>query len=64
VFGFKDNITDGQLQTVWRKVIDMLELSSQVGQKTWDTRKVDNGVYFYTLSSNGMTSTGKIIISK
>lgn len=34
------------------------------GQKVWDTRKLNSGVYFYTLSVGEFTRSGKIVISK
>jgi hypothetical protein len=46
------------------KNIINLPVSGRQGQKTWDTRDVDAGVYIYTLKAAGMSKSGKIIISK
>ncbi len=41
-----------------------LSVSETKGLKVWDTRKINNGVYFYTFEVNGLTKSGKIVISK
>ncbi|MCK9271339.1 MAG: T9SS type A sorting domain-containing protein [Bacteroidales bacterium] len=46
------------------KVIKTLTLSGMHGQKVWDTRKTDAGIYFYTFKVNGISKSGKVIISK
>lgn len=34
------------------------------GQKVWDTRKLNSGVYLYSLSVGEFTRSGKIVINK
>lgn len=46
------------------KTIETLIVSDPHGQKVWDTRKISNGVYLYTIEANGLTKSGKIVISK
>jgi hypothetical protein len=46
------------------KIIETLVVSGIQGQKVWDTRRINNGVYFYTFEVNGLTKSGKIVISK
>jgi hypothetical protein len=46
------------------KTIETLVVSGTQGQKVWDTRKINNGVYFYTIEMNGLKKSGKIVISK
>ena len=41
-----------------------LNITGKQGQKIWDTRKVKSGVYFYTLTIDGITETGKVVVSK
>lgn len=41
-----------------------IEVADSQGQKVWDTRKLNSGVYFYTLNVGEFTQTGKIVISK
>ncbi len=60
------NETSGAIKItdVSARIIEVLEISGQTGQKVWDTRNIKNGVYFYTITSNGVTSTGKIVVNK
>jgi hypothetical protein len=46
------------------KVIKTFTLSGLEGQKVWDTRKTDAGIYFYTFTANGISKSGKIVINK
>ncbi len=46
------------------KVIETIFVSGRQGQKVWDTRKVNQGVYLYSFIVNGISKTGKIIITK
>lgn len=46
------------------KLITILIVEGKQGQKVWDTRKVNSGIYFYTLYVSGFSKTGKIVISK
>jgi hypothetical protein len=34
------------------------------GQKIWDSRQVNPGVYFYNFNVSGVRKSGKIVISK
>ena len=51
------NVTTG-------KVIENYTVEGQQGQKIWDTRRIKSGVYFYTFTANGISKSGKIVISK
>ena len=44
------------------KLIAGIQLTGKIGQKVWDTRKVEKGVYLYTLKVGTLQKTGKIII--
>jgi hypothetical protein len=44
--------------------VTSFKVTGTQGQKVWDTRKVNSGVYFYTLSVGEFTRSGKIVISK
>jgi hypothetical protein len=44
--------------------VEILQLSGQQGQKLWDTRKIEPGVYIYTLKANSFSESGKIVISR
>lgn len=46
------------------ETVEKLPVQVQKGQKLWDTRTVESGVYFYTLKSGGNTQSGKIVIAK
>jgi len=46
------------------KIIETFVVSGTQGQKVWDTRKINNGVYLFTFESNGISKSGKIVISK
>jgi hypothetical protein len=46
------------------KIIKTFTLSGLQGQKVWDTRKTDVGIYFYTFTVNGISKSGKLVISK
>ena len=51
------NITDISGKTVYQ-----FKVNGKQGQKVWDTRSIAPGMYFYTLTSNGLSKTGKIIV--
>ena len=44
--------------------VTIFEVSGMQGQKVWDTRKLNSGVYFYTLRVGEFVRSGKIVISK
>lgn len=44
--------------------VEKLPVQGKQGQKLWDTRTVEPGVYFYTLRAGGNTQSGKIVIAK
>ena len=44
--------------------VETLNISGKQGQKLWDTRKIETGIYLYTLKVDGFNRTGKIVISK
>jgi len=46
------------------KLIQIINVNSKQGQEVWDTRLINAGVYFYTLQGEGLSKTGKIVISK
>lgn len=46
------------------KFIDRLNVTGAKGMKLWDTQNITQGVYLYTLISNGFSHTGKIVISR
>lgn len=44
------------------RLVHEVELHDKQGQYVWDTRGVQAGVYIYTISSNDMSKSGKLII--
>ena len=46
------------------KTIEILEVKSNQGQKLWDIRSIESGIYFYTLKASGFSKSGKLVISK
>ncbi len=60
----KDSEAVIKISDVNGKIIETLIISGTQGKKVWDTRKINNGVYFYTFEVNGFTKSGKIVISK
>ena len=65
-YSLPDNETDGiiKISDVSGKMIETIVVSAIQGQKVWDTRKIQPGVYFYTFSVNGISKSGKIVITK
>ena len=53
-----------KIADVTGKLIESFSVTGRQGQKIWDTRKIGQGVYFYTFTVNGISSSGKIIIGK
>jgi hypothetical protein len=51
-----------EISNVSGVVIERFTLTGRVGQKVWDTRKIESGVYLYTLKVNGISKSGKIVI--
>ena len=45
------------------KVITIMTIVGKQGQKIWDCRKTESGVYFYSINAGGKTVTGKIVIT-
>jgi hypothetical protein len=58
--------TEGTIKIVDTKgtFVTSFGVTGLQGQKVWDTRKLNSGVYFYTLSVGEFTRSGKIVISK
>lgn len=46
------------------KLIQTIDIRGKQGQYVWDTRFVKTGVYLYTIQVEGLSKTGKIVISK
>ena len=44
-------------------VIKQFIITGEQDQQVWDTRLVKTGVYIYTIISNGLSKTGKIVIN-
>lgn len=55
------NIT---IRDVTGKTIEVLYVKGKQGQKLWDTRQIDQGVYIYTLETGDFSKSGKIVINK
>jgi hypothetical protein len=52
------------LTDVTGKTITNLTLNGRQGQKLWDTRNIESGVYIYTLKTSGFSQSGKLVINK
>jgi hypothetical protein len=61
-----DSKTEGiiKISDVNGKIFETIVVSGIQGQKVWDTRKIQPGVYIYTFSVNGISKSGKIVITK
>lgn len=46
------------------KVIEMLNLTGNQGQKLWDTRHLSAGTYFYQMSCSDKSLSGKLVVVK
>ena len=47
------------------KSIEQKTISTKNGQWIWDTREINNGVYYYQVKSDGQDfCAGKVIVSK
>lgn len=46
------------------KIVREIEVTGQQGQKLVDTRNLPSGTYFFTLKSEGVVQTGKLLIAK
>jgi len=44
------------------RVIKVLKVTGNQGQKAWDIRRIKPGVYIYTLNTGGLTKSAKLII--
>jgi len=44
------------------KEIAVLTVNTKQGQKVWDIRKIERGVYLYTLKAGSVSKSGKLII--
>lgn len=65
-YSLPTNNLDGiiKISDVNGRIIETFVVSGTQGQMVWDTRKINNGVYFYTFEVNGLSKSGKIVISK
>ncbi len=45
------------------KKITEFKVNGKTSQQLWDTRSIKPGIYFYTLTSNGFSKTGKIVVN-
>jgi len=51
------NISDIHGKVIWQ-----IQVSGKKGQKVWNTTRVQAGVYYFNLLSDGLNKTGKIVI--
>jgi len=58
------NLATITIRDVTGKIVEVLQVHGQQGQKLWDTRQIDHGVYIYTLEVAGIRKSGKIVINK
>ncbi|MCF8230319.1 MAG: T9SS type A sorting domain-containing protein [Bacteroidales bacterium] len=58
----KESVGYLKITSITGEVIKQFVLKGKKGQQIWDTRMVKPGVYLYTLMSDGLISTGKIVI--
>ena len=58
------NETEGVIiiTDVTGKIIETIIVSENHGQRIWNTENINPGVYYYTLKSNSLQRTGKLII--
>ena len=65
-FTLPDVETEGiiKISDVTGKIIETFVVTGTQGQKIWDTRKIKPGVYLYTFTVNGISKSGKIVVSK
>jgi hypothetical protein len=68
VFNYKlpDDMSKGMIKItdVYGKLIEIFTINGKQGQKVWDTRHIEPGIYFYTIKVAGLSKSGKIIINK
>ncbi|RLD77505.1 MAG: hypothetical protein DRJ15_13415, partial [Bacteroidetes bacterium] len=50
------------IKDITGKVIDEIPVNGVKGQKIWDTRNITPGVYIYTLTTETMNKSGKIVV--
>jgi hypothetical protein len=51
-----------KITDITSKVADVINLNGNIGQAVWDSRKVNPGVYFYTINAGNATKSDKIVI--
>jgi hypothetical protein len=58
------NSTDGILKItdMSGKLVEQFTVSNPQGQKVWDTRQVNKGLYLYTLQAGNASKQGKLVI--
>jgi len=58
------NATEGviKITDMAGKVLETIPVTSSIGQKVWDVRHIQSGVYIYILESGGYKKSGKLII--
>ena len=61
-----DDISKGVIKIIdaYGKLIEIFTITGKQGQKVWDTRNVNSGIYYYTLNVSGLSKSGKLIINK
>ena len=61
-----DNTAEGiiKITDVNGRIIEAFTVNGTKGQKVWDTRKTDSGIYFYTFDVNSISKSGKLVITK
>ena len=46
------------------KLIQTFQLKDKIGQRVWNTMDIPDGMYFYTFTVDGISKSGKVVISK
>lgn len=65
-YSLLDDVHEGviEIRNVSGTIIEMFKLTTNKGQKLWDTRNTPNGVYIYTVRCNGYSTSKKLVLSK
>ena len=58
------NVTEGviKITDIAGKLMETIPVASPIGQKAWDVRHIQSGVYLFILESGGYSKSGKLII--
>ena len=59
---YEESVGVIKIKDLYGKDVQQFRVTGKEGQQVWDTRWIKPGIYFYTLTADGLSKSGKVIV--